>query len=98
MDRIGARRGRACFRRRGPFDEDYLYFHADTLLDARSDAETDLIWRLLDIEPGMHVLDLARGHGRIANPLAALGCHVTGLDAPPRHTRAARVRGVHQST
>lgn len=65
------------------FDEDYLYFYRDQLSAARSDAETELIWRLLQLEPGMQVLDLACGHGRIANRLAARGCQVTGLDSTP---------------
>jgi SAM-dependent methyltransferase len=64
------------------FDEDYLYFYAVRDPDGtRSDAETDLIWRLLDLRPGAEVLDLACGHGRIANRLAARGCRVTGLDS-----------------
>ncbi|MGZ4619475.1 MAG: class I SAM-dependent methyltransferase [Frankiaceae bacterium] len=65
------------------FDEDYLYFYEELLSDAKSDAETELIWRLLQLEPGMQVLDLACGHGRIANRLAARGCRVTGLDSTP---------------
>ena len=46
----------------------------------------------------MEVLDLACGHGRIANRLAERGCRVTGLDAVPlfldRARRDAEVRGV----
>jgi SAM-dependent methyltransferase len=72
------------------FDEDYLYFYTGMLTDARSDAEADLIWRLLDLEPGMRVLDLACGHGRIANRLAGRGCEVTGLDATPMFLDLAR--------
>lgn len=74
----------------GLFDEDYLYFYESLLSDARSDADTDLIWRLLDLHPGMRVLDLACGHGRIANRLALRGCHVTGLDATPLFLDHAR--------
>jgi SAM-dependent methyltransferase len=81
----------------GMFDEDYLYFYAGPL-DARGAAEAELIWNLLEAEPGMEVLDLACGHGRIANALAARGCHVTGLDVTPlfldRARRDAAVRGV----
>lgn len=73
----------------GMFGEDYLYFYAERL-DARGDAEAELIWRLLELEPGMEVLDLACGHGRIANALATRGCRVTGLDATPLFLDLAR--------
>lgn len=72
------------------FDEDYLYFYRQMLSDERSDAEVELLWRLLGLEPGMEVLDLACGHGRIANRLAARGCRVTGLDATPLFLEEAR--------
>lgn len=82
----------------GVFDEDYLHFYGGLLTDERSDADTELIWRLLDVEPGMAVLDLACGHGRIANRLAERGCRVTGLDATPlfldRARRDAAARGL----
>lgn len=72
------------------FDDDYLYFYAGVLTEERSDAETELIWRLLDMAPGLRVLDLACGHGRIANRLAARGALVTGLDATERFLEVAR--------
>jgi SAM-dependent methyltransferase len=78
------------FDAEGLFDEDYLHFYADTLNDQRSDAEAELLWRLLELEPGMELLDLACGHGRIANRLAARGCRVTGLDATPLFLDLAR--------
>ncbi len=71
------------------FDDDYLYFFAEAL-EERADAETDLIWRLLALEPGMDVLDLACGHGRIANRLAERGARVTGLDRTPLFLEVAR--------
>jgi SAM-dependent methyltransferase len=77
------------FDAEGIFDEDYLYFYAGPL-DARADAEAGLIWSLLEVEPGMEVLDLACGHGRIANALAARGARVTGLDAAPLFLDRAR--------
>jgi SAM-dependent methyltransferase len=72
------------------FDEDYLYFYETLLSDERSDADVELIWRLLGLEPGMEVLDLACGHGRIANRLAERGARVTGLDATPLFLDRAR--------
>ena len=51
------------------FNEDYLYFYGPQL-EAVSDAQAETIWRLLDLEPGMEVLDLACGHGNIPGQLA----------------------------
>lgn len=72
------------------FDDDYLFFYADILTDEVSDRQTDLIWHLLELEPGATVLDLACGHGRIANRLAAEGASVTGLDVTSRFLDRAR--------
>jgi SAM-dependent methyltransferase len=79
------------------FDEDYLYFHGPRLNEA-AEGDVETIWRLLELKPGMHVLDLACGHGRIANRLAERGTRVAGLDATPlfldRARRDATARGV----
>jgi SAM-dependent methyltransferase len=73
------------------YDEDYLrLFGLPPTADPRSDTDADLIWRLLDLEPGMRVLDLACGNGRIANRLAARGCVVTGLDSSAVFLERAR--------
>ena len=58
------------FPRAEAFDEDYLYFYEELLTPERTAAEVELIWKLLELEPGLELLDLACGHGRIANPLA----------------------------
>src|SRR5215469_15862420 len=77
------------------YDEDYLYFfaapaglatfaeHGPVLpgTDVPGEAAADLAWRLGGLRPGMRVLDLACGHGDLANHLAARGCQVTGLDS-----------------
>ncbi|MCX7592227.1 MAG: class I SAM-dependent methyltransferase [Fischerella sp.] len=63
------------------FDEDYLYFYEPLLTSERTERNIDLICRLLNVQPDMAVLDLACGHGRIANQLAKRDCNVTGLDA-----------------
>jgi SAM-dependent methyltransferase len=72
------------------FDEDYLYFYEELLTPERTAGEVDLIWKLLELEPGLELLDLACGHGRIANPLAERGVRVTGLDATPMFLELAR--------
>lgn len=72
------------------FDDDYLFFYANILTDEVSDRQTDLIWSLLELEPGAQALDLACGHGRIANRLAVKGASVTGLDLTPRFLDQAR--------
>lgn len=71
------------------FGEDYLHFYGPRLEEA-SDEQAGLIWRLLALGPGVEVLDLACGHGRIANRLAERGAHVTGLDADPLFLALAR--------
>jgi SAM-dependent methyltransferase len=85
------------------YDEDYLHFFASpeaggapthgplvgTAYTSTS-AAADIVWRLLDLEPGMSVLDLACGHGVLANTLAARGCRVTGLDSSAVFLERAR--------
>jgi len=72
------------------FGEDYLYFYELMLTDEVSDRQAELVWRLLALEPGAAVLDLACGHGRIANRLAARGARVTGVDADAFFLERAR--------
>jgi SAM-dependent methyltransferase len=72
------------------FDEDYLHFFAGRLADDRTDEEASTIWTLLALGDGTEVLDLACGHGRIANRLAGMGARVTGLDATPLFLDVAR--------
>lgn len=72
------------------FNADYLHLMEGPLSDERSDADVAFIWRLLDLEPGLEVLDLACGHGRIANRLAGRGCRVRGLDYTPLFLERAR--------
>src|SRR5579859_5659893 len=62
------------------YDDDYLYFFAGQGPGGSATEAADLAWRLLDLRPGMTVLDLCCGHGDLANHLAARGAEVTGLD------------------
>ncbi len=72
------------------FNDDYLYFYADRLSDSNSDAEAGVVWEIGRLQAGVRVLDLACGHGRIANRLAARGAVVCGLDATLRFLSIAR--------
>ncbi|HET7571342.1 MAG TPA: methyltransferase domain-containing protein [Gaiellaceae bacterium] len=72
------------------FGESYLHFWRHLLTDERSDREVEVIWRLLAPTEGTELLDLACGHGRIANRLAGRGLRVTGLDRSARFLEAAR--------
>ncbi|MDX1650405.1 MAG: class I SAM-dependent methyltransferase [Myxococcota bacterium] len=72
------------------FDEDYLHFYAARLDDAASDADVARIAALGALAPGDRVLDLACGHGRLANRLAARGARVTGLDRSAAFLARAR--------
>src|SRR5437588_83052 len=71
------------------FDQDYLHFFADPLEEA-AESQSQLIWRLLGLQPVARVLDLACGHGRISSRLAGLGAEVTGLDRTPLFLERAR--------
>jgi SAM-dependent methyltransferase len=68
----------------------YYYFFAEDLLPEHINGEVAVICKLLDLRPGMEVLDLACGNGRIANALAARGCLVTGLDLIPAFLEQAK--------
>ena len=78
------------FETEAVFDDDYLYFYDQVLTEERSDQEAELIWRLGGLKEGTRVLDLACGHGRLANRLAARGAAVTGLDVTERFLEVAR--------
>ena|SRR5450755_571688 len=74
------------------FDDDYLYFYAEVLSPERSDADADLVARLLSLRPGTRVLDVPCGEGRIAGRLARQGCDVIGIDANEHFLALARER------
>ena len=71
------------------FGDDYLYFYERRAFE-RTGHELELAWRLLELKPGVELLDLACGHGRLANPFAERGVRVTGLDITPMFLELAR--------
>jgi SAM-dependent methyltransferase len=76
------------------FGEDYLYFYDGAVLTPeRDEREAELVWQVLELQQGDEMLDLACGHGRIANRLAERGARVTGLDADPYFLEVARSYG-----
>ena len=72
----------------------YYYFFPEDMLPEQIEREVAVIWKILDLRPGMEVLDLACGNGRIANFLATRGCLVTGLDLIPAFLEQANQRAV----
>ncbi|HEX6700728.1 MAG TPA: methyltransferase domain-containing protein [Gaiellaceae bacterium] len=56
----------------------------------RTDRQVEFIVEELALAPGLRVLDLACGRGRISIGLAQRGCRVTGLDLSPRSLALAR--------
>ncbi len=54
--------------------------------------QADRVVRALRLEPGMRVLDVPCGTGRIASRLAARGCDVVGVDITDRFLEVARAR------
>jgi SAM-dependent methyltransferase len=72
------------------FDSDYLDFYAAELNDETNDNEAHTIAELLQLHPGLKILDLPCGHGRIARRLAAMGAAVTGIDRSELFLNKAR--------
>ena len=60
--------------------DDYMYFYSDFLSPEHNDIEAAEIANVLGMDHAMRVLDLACGFGRIANRLAGMGHHVTGVE------------------
>ena len=58
--------------------------------DAATLEESAFLWKHLALFPGARVLDVPCGHGRLALPLAAKGCRVTGVDLSREFLRAAK--------
>lgn len=72
------------------FDEDYLEIYVDVLLPEVTAGQVDGIEKLLDLQPGARILDLACGHGRHAIALAERGYDVTGFDLSATFLKRAR--------
>lgn len=62
------------------FGEKYLKTYADIVTDDRAKIETDFLIEFVGPAASDRILDVACGHGRHANALAARGYTVTGID------------------
>lgn len=74
------------------FDESYEHFYGRLLGPEASEGDAEVIARLLSLGPGMRVLDVPCGEGRIAGRLARRGCEVVGVDASARFLELGRER------
>lgn len=57
------------------------YIISELPSEAETEDEIEFIWDLLELEPGMIILDLCCGQGRHARRFSDLGCQVVGLDS-----------------
>ena len=62
------------------FDEDYIELWGSFHTTERTEAETEGIWKLLELRPGSRVLDAPCGYGRFSRRLAERGADVVGVD------------------
>lgn len=72
------------------FGDDYLYFYEQFFTPENNAYEAEDVIRFLELEPGMRVLDVPCGHGRIASILHRRGIKVTGVDASEVFLERAR--------
>ncbi len=70
----------------------WLDVHGQMLTPEHTEAEIEFIWKAAGLEPGMRVLDVPCGDGRITAPLAARGLRMTGVDITPALLERARRR------
>ena len=80
------------------FDDRYLRSYQSFLSSQDNTLQAGFLFRELRLEPGMRLLDLCCGQGRLAVPLALRGLRVTGQDLSRQlldeAARAAREAGV----
>jgi SAM-dependent methyltransferase len=60
-------------------------------------AEAEFLWTSLRLAPGMRVLDVPCGDGRLALELASRGCRVTGVDISSDFLAAARASAAERA-
>lgn len=74
------------------YNEDYVLLSDVMTPVDRTRKEVEYISQILGLAPGMKVLDLGCGYGRIAQELAIAGMQVTGIDLVPAMVEKAKDR------
>ena len=69
-----------------------LFHDAGQSLEEAQVAKQDRVLALLDVRPGLSVLEIGCGWGGLAERLAAAGCHVSALTLSPAQHRHAQLR------
>ena len=71
------------------FDGLAVEFWRAALPPEATKSDVDFLWTHLQLEPGMRVLDVPCGAGRLTLPLAERGCAMTGVDVSREFLEAA---------
>lgn len=72
-------KGVACYILSIMWNETYILSELPS--EKQTEKEVEFIWDVLNLEPGMIVLDMCCGQGRHTKRLSDLGCKVVGLDS-----------------
>ena len=73
---------------------DYDAWYTDKKGSFVDKVETDLAFKLLEVEDGMNILDAGCGTGNFSIKLAERGCNVTGVDISDEMLKIARNKAV----
>jgi 2-polyprenyl-3-methyl-5-hydroxy-6-metoxy-1,4-benzoquinol methylase len=63
------------------FDTEYMQVWGGVNPPEQTVREADALWSLLELRPGMRVLDAMCGYGRLSQPLAERGATLVGVDS-----------------
>jgi SAM-dependent methyltransferase len=83
----------------GFFDEDYIHVWGGMLTPERNAQAVEGLWQLLQLQPGLRVLDAPCGYGRLSKLLAERGAVVVGADQSAQLlAHAEQTRGALQDS
>lgn len=76
---------------------DYDAWYTDKKGSFVDTVETDLAFRMINVEKGMNVLDIGCGTGNFSIKLAKMGCNVTGIDISDNMLEIAREKAAEKN-